>query len=190
MQIELFHGSPNIIEQPEFGRGKPYNDYGQGFYCTESLEMACEWAVGPQRSGYANHYRFDADGLTCVDLSAPDMTILNWLAVLLQNRQFDVSSLLAAEAREYLIANFSVPLDRYDYITGYRADDSYFSFAQDFLNGTISVRQLGNAMHLGRLGTQFVLKSREAFERLAFAGSHTTLLCNTVAWTVLRPVGR
>ena len=42
---------------------------------------------------------------------------------------------------------------------GYRADDSYFSFASDFINGAISYRQLCNAMCLGKLGQQFVLKS-------------------------------
>ncbi len=51
---------------------------------------------------------------------------------------------------------------------GYRADDSYFSFAQDFLNGTISLRQLARAMHLGKLGQQYVIKSREAFDKLCF----------------------
>jgi hypothetical protein len=56
---------------------------------------------------------------------------------------------------------------------GYRADDSYFSFAQDFIDGAISYRQLNNAMHLDRLGQQFVLKSRQAFERLTFQGYET-----------------
>ncbi|MDE7354067.1 MAG: DUF3990 domain-containing protein [Acetatifactor sp.] len=42
-----------------------------------------------------------------------------------------------------------------DMMIGYRADDSYFSFAQDFINGTISYRQLNNALHLGRIGQQF-----------------------------------
>ena len=58
----------------------------------------------------------------------------------------------------------------YDAIIGYRADDSYFSFAQDFINGTISYRQLGNALRLGKLGQQFVLKSKKAFESVKFAG--------------------
>ena len=39
---QLFHGSPSIIEKPQFGYGKVYNDYGLGFYCTDSLEMAKE----------------------------------------------------------------------------------------------------------------------------------------------------
>ena len=41
---ELYHGSSKIIEKPLFGYGKPYNDYGLGFYCTEHVELAKEWA--------------------------------------------------------------------------------------------------------------------------------------------------
>ena len=74
------------------------------------------------------------------------------------------------EAKQYILTNFSVDYKEYDAIIGYRADDSYFSFAQDFINGTISYRQLNNAMHLGKLGQQFVLKSKKAFERIKYVG--------------------
>ena len=40
----IYHGSQQIVETPKFGIGKKYNDYGQGFYCTESIELAKEWA--------------------------------------------------------------------------------------------------------------------------------------------------
>ncbi|MFG6358403.1 MAG: DUF3990 domain-containing protein [Acetatifactor sp.] len=169
----LYHGSSNIIEKPVFGYGKTYNDYGLGFYCTESLEMAKEWGVGRNQDGYANCYELDCDGLRILNLNEPEYSILHWLAVLLQNREFDVPSGLALEAREYLLTVFAVDYEAYDAIVGYRADDSYFSFAQDFINGTISYRQLGNAMHLGKLGQQFVLKSRSAFERIRHKGSET-----------------
>ena len=69
------------------------------------------------------------------------------LTVLLQNREFDIPSGLALDEKEYLLANFSVDYESCDAIIGYRADDSYFSFAQDFINGTISYRQLNNAMY-------------------------------------------
>ena len=168
---ELYHGSSNIIENPLFGYGKTYNDYGLGFYCTDSLEMAKEWGVGKDQDGYANCYEIECDGLRILNLNAPEYSILHWLAVLLQNREFDVPSSLALEAKEYLLANFAVDYENFDAIIGYRADDSYFSFAQDFINGTISYRQLNNAMHLGKLGQQFVLKSKTAFERIRFVGS-------------------
>lgn len=167
---QLFHGSQHIIQKPVWGQGKRYNDYGLGFYCTESLEMAKEWGVAKDHDGFANHYNIDCEELTILDLNSEAFTILHWLTILLQNRQFDDPSTLASDAKEYLIQNFSVPYENYDIIIGYRADDSYFSFAQDFLNGTISYRQLNNAMHLGQLGQQFVLKSRLAFERIQYLG--------------------
>lgn len=171
MKRILYHGSPDIIERPIFGYGKAYNDYGLGFYCTDSLEMAKEWGVSRDHDGYANRYEMDCEGLHILDLNTEDYCILHWLAVLLENREFDVPSGLALEAKEYLLENFAVDYKHCDAIIGYRADDSYFSFAQDFINGTISYRQLNNAMHLGKLGQQFVLKSRLAFERIRFLDS-------------------
>lgn len=167
---KLYHGSSNIIEKPVFGYGKKYNDYGLGFYCTDSIEMAKEWGVSLNQGGYANCYELDCTGLTILDLNDSKYCILHWLAVLLKNREFDSTSALAAEAKEYLLKNFLVNYEEYDAIIGYRADDSYFSFAQDFVNGTISFRQLNNAMHLGKLGQQFVLKSKKAFDSIKFTG--------------------
>ena len=169
--MTLFHGSDHIIEQPLFGGGRAHNDYGQGFYCTEHLEMAKEWAVGGRRDGYANRYTLDTEGLTMLDLNSDRYTILHWMAVLLQNRVFDLPAALPFEARAYLIERFPVPYREADIIRGYRADDAYFSFAQDFLNGLISLRQLSRAMRLGSLGEQVVLKSEEAFGRAAFQGA-------------------
>jgi hypothetical protein len=167
---KIYHGSKDIISTPKWGYGKLYNDYGLGFYCTEDLNMAKEWAAGTSWDGYANIYSIDCDNLSILDLNCNQYTILHWLAILLENREFDIPSSLALEAKEYLLSNFCVDYNNYDIIVGYRADDSYFSFAQDFINGTISYRQLGNAMHLGKLGLQFVLKSQKAFERITFEG--------------------
>ncbi len=168
---KLYHGSSNIIEKPLFGYGKPYNDYGLGFYCTDNLDLAKEWGVSKNQNGYANCYELECEDLRILDLNAPEYCILHWLTVLLKNREFDVPSVLALEAKEYLLANFAVDYENYDAIIGYRADDSYFSFAQDFINGTISYRQLNNAMHLGKLGQQFVLKSKTTFDRIKFISS-------------------
>ena len=170
MVKKLYHGSCDIIEKPKYGYGKRYNDYGLGFYCTDSLEMAKEWGVSSDKNGYANCYELECEGLKLLDLNGPEYCILHWLAVLLENREFDVPSGLALEAKEYILENFAVNYEDYDVIIGYRADDSYFSFAQDFINGTISYRQLNNAMHLGKLEQQIVLKSKQAFEQIRFVG--------------------
>ena len=166
----LYHGSKDIIEKPIYGQGKKYNDYGLGFYCTDNIELAKEWGTSFERSGYANRYQIDCTELKILDLNDDKYCILHWLAILLSNREFDTPAGLALEAKEFLKKNFMLDYKKYDIIKGYRADDSYFSFAQDFINGTISYRQLNNAMYLGKLGIQYVLKSKEAFDRIVFDG--------------------
>ena len=168
----IFHGSESVIEKPVFGFGKSYNDYGLGFYCTDSLDMAKEWASAKDRDGFANQYTIDTDSLSVLNLNEPRFCILHWLAVLLENRQFTVTAPLALQAREYILSVFHVDYRDADCMIGYRADDSYFAFAQDFINGAISYRQLNHAMHLGKLGQQFVLKSQKAFDRITFVQCH------------------
>lgn len=164
----IYHGSKDIIQKPKYGFGKPYNDYGLGFYCTDSIEMAKEWGVSIDCDGYANVYDINTKDLIILDLNDENYCILHWLAVLLKNREFDAISPLAAEAKEYILNTFLIDYSNADIMIGYRADDSYFSFAQDFINGTISYRQLNNAMYLGKLGQQIVLKSKESFDRIQF----------------------
>ena len=86
MEKTIYHGSDHIIEKPKFGYGKPYNDYGIGFYCTQNPNMAKEWGVGIDHNGYANRYEIECDGLTILDLNAPGYTMLQWLTILLENR--------------------------------------------------------------------------------------------------------
>lgn len=168
--MTLYHGSVSIIPKPVFGKGNIHNDYGPGFYCTESLELAKEWAAREDRDGYANKYRLSTDGLRILDLSDPKYTILHWLTLLLKNRLFHVDSAIATQGRDYLFAHFSIPTDKYDVIRGYRADDSYFAFASSFIDNVISVRRLAEAMKLGKLGDQVVLVSEKAFDHLRFLG--------------------
>ena len=166
--MDIYHGSVNLVEKPVFGVGKVHNDYGRGFYCTEHAELAKEWACSADSDGYANHYQLDMSGLSILNLNSPEYNILNWLAILLENRKFNVTEGLPQRAKTYLMENFKVDYKRYDIIIGYRANDSYFSYAGDFVNGTLSLSDLSEAMRLGRLGEQVVLKSRKAFEALTF----------------------
>ena len=166
--IDIYHGSPKVIEQPVFGAGKVHNDYGRGFYCTEHAELAKEWACSSDNDGYANHYQLATKGLTVLNLNTPEYNILNWLAILLENRKFNVAEGLPQRARAYILENFKVDYKKYDIIIGYRANDSYFSYAGDFVNGTLSLSDLSEAMRLGKLGEQVVLKSKKAFDALTF----------------------
>ncbi len=166
----LYHGSEAIIENPTYGKGKPNNDYGKGFYCTESIELAKEWACANNKNGFANKYFFDTSDLNILYLNSDEYNILNWLAVLAKNRTYWQNKSLSEEAKKYIAENFYVNTEAYDVIIGYRADDSYFSFAQDFVSGAISLKKLSEAMKLGKLGEQIVLKSEKAFSKISFQG--------------------
>lgn len=180
----LYHGSKEIIEKPTLRGGKESNDYGYGFYCTENIELANEWACPDNNDGYANKYELDMAGLNVLDLTKPEYNILNWMALLLQFRIPKGMTPNDEMAREYILKNFSIDLTKVDVIIGYRADDSYFSFARDFLKNTITVAQLSRAMELGKLGIQVVLHSKKAFEQLKYIES--TIADNETYYTKRR----
>lgn len=169
--LKLYHGSSKIIEKPQFGLGNPQNDYGLGFYCTQNIELAKEWASSDQGDGFANAYELEMTGLKLLDLNSGEYTILHWLAVLLENRTFRITGDFAPLAREYILEHFAVDYKQADVIKGYRADDSYFSFASAFINNGLSLSRLERAMMLGGLGEQVVLTSKKAFGAIRFTGS-------------------
>ena len=164
----IYHGSDHIIERPLLNAGKTNNDYGQGFYCTEKFDMAGEWACKDNKDGFINSYELNTDGLTHINLCDGNYTILNWIALLLKNRKFSLNNEIAVDTRNYIIGNFSVDLNNVDVVTGYRADDSYFGFAESFVENGLPVRSLAKAMYLGKLGLQTVLVSQKAFDNLTF----------------------
>ena len=89
---------------------------------------------------------------------------------MVEQRLFSIKTLVVRRAKRYLIDNFSVNVNAFDLITGYRAGDSYFDYAESFLNNGISVEQLAQAMRLGKLGEQIVIKSKFAFSNLKYEG--------------------
>ena len=171
-EIVLYHGSENIIQKPIYGAGNKHNDYGLGFYCTENIDLAKEWAVSnSDKNGYANKYILDTTNLKVLDLSSPQYNILHWITILLENRVFTLKNDISKAGKEFLLENYSIPYKEYDVIKGYRADDSYFAFAETFLNNTISCQRLAQALKLGKLGEQIVLKSQKAFDQIKYISS-------------------
>ena len=170
--IKLLHGSDHIIEVPDINIGNPHNDYGQGFYCTKVDEMACEWACKKNTDGFVNVYDFDDEGLKVLNLLDGQHTVLNWIALLLQYRTFNLETELSLDARDYIIARYSVDLSGYDVVTGYRADDSYFQYAEAFVTGGLPLRSLNKALRLGKLGEQTVVISQKGFEHLKFTEAY------------------
>jgi len=167
-KIVLLHGTDHIIEKPDINIGNEHNDYGKGFYCTKAEEMAKEWACKQNTDGFVNSYELNTDGLKILDLTDGQHTVLNWIAILLKYRTFKLSSEIAIDARDYIIEHYSVNISDYDVVVGYRADDSYFQYAESFVSNGLPLRSLNKALKLGKLGEQTVLVSQKAFDQIKF----------------------
>lgn len=165
--MRLYHGSGQIVNNPKFGAGRPYKDFGPGFYCSESKELAAEWAVTPSSNGYISAYAINTDNLRITDLCSSKYNPLHWIRILMDFREFDAGSTLLHDAKEYISRNYFVDYQVSDCIAGYRADSSTFSFAQDFLNGRISYQRLRSLL-TAHPCKQFVIRSKRAFEGITY----------------------
>ncbi len=138
--------------------------------CTEDIELAREWAAIDQNGGFVNSYELEDEALNILELNK-DFDVLHWIAILLNNRKVRYSSPIEKRGAEYILKNYLIDTSSFDVIIGYRADDSYFTFSRAFLSNTITLEQISHAMKYGDLGYQVFIKSKKAFERLAFKGA-------------------
>ena len=150
--LKIYHGSQDIIDTPEYGKGKSTNDYGKGFYCTENIELAKEWACSKNEDGYANAYELDMGGLEVLRLNSPSYNVLHWLAILADNRTYWERNSISENAKRYLRDNFLIDISGYDVIIGYRADDSYFTFAKNFCIKCNILTAVTKSDETGRIG--------------------------------------
>ena len=164
----LYHGSPQIVKEPSLSKARANNDYGKGFYCTEDIEMAKEWAVRKELQGFANCYELNDEGLRIINLQGENYSVLNWIALLCRHRKISPKREIEKLSLQYLLDNFLPDIREADIVIGYRADDSYFTFARDFIANSLALRQLREALELGKLGIQVALVSEKAMQRLKF----------------------
>ena len=167
----VFHGSDHVIDSPSysFGRANSHNDYGLGFYCTQELDLAKEWANRSTQHGFANKYSIDERGLRVLDLCDKGrFTVLNWIAILLHNRELSEDDRLEYEEELAFLERYYVPTEEYDVVIGYRADDAYFRFPLMFVRGVLTYAKLETIYTLGDLGKQYALVSEKAFRNLRF----------------------
>ena len=166
----LFHGSPKIVEKPELSYSKLNDDFGRGIYLSEDSDFAKECAVTYKQNGYLNKYYLELDGLNVLDLTAKPNNLLNWMALVLSNRLFCLFSGLSLRGKEYLLNDYLPDIRGYDVIIGYAADNSAFTFIQEFLEGKTSYQQLKKSIREANLPKQIVIIDDIALDRLSFIG--------------------
>ncbi len=164
-KIILYHGTTDEVVTPFFGGGDDKHDYGRGFYLTENIDLAKEWAVcrPNDKNGWVHKYELDTDGLEILDFKEKD--VLSWLAELMKHRD-------AADSKRYrvlaakFIEKYGIDTASYDVIKGWRADASYFYIAKEFVRDNIDIEILEELLSLGGLGIQYCIKTELAYSKL------------------------
>lgn len=163
--MTLYHGTPDKIVTPRYGGGDDKHDYGRGFYLTENIELAKEWAVcrPNEQNGWVHKYELEVSGLQILDFR--QYNVLSWLAELMKHRD-------ASDSRRYhmlaekFIEKYGIDTDKYDVICGWRANASYFYIAREFVRDNIDMDILEELLSLGGLGIQYCVKSETAYANL------------------------
>lgn len=164
-KIILFHGTPEKKVIPAFGLGNDKHDYGKGFYLTENIELAKEWAVcrPNDENGWVHKYELYTDGLKIFDFQKEN--VLCWLAELMKHREAADSKRYRMLAQKF-IDKYGIDTIEYDVIKGWRADASYFYIAKEFVRDNIDVDILEELLSLGGLGIHYCIKTELAYSKL------------------------
>lgn len=164
-KITLYLGTSDKLVDLKYGGGDEKHDFGKGFYFTESIELAKEWAVcrPNDRNGWVHPYELETDGLKILDFQQRD--VLSWLAELMKHRDAADSKRYRMLAKQF-IEKYGIDTSTYDVIRGWRADASYFYIAKEFVRDNIDIDILEELLSLGRLGIQYCLKSEAAYAHL------------------------
>lgn len=164
-EMILYHGTADRVIHPTYGLGDEKHDYGKGFYLTESIDLAKEWAVcrPSESNGWVHQFVIDTDGLHILDFEKYD--VLTWLAELMKRRDAADSKRYRMLAQKF-IAKYGLDTSAYDIIRGWRANASYFYIAKEFVRDNIDLDILPELLSLGGLGIQYCIKSELAFSRL------------------------
>lgn len=158
----LYHGSASDSVVPTYGLGNDHHDYGRGFYLTDDLDLAREWAVcRPEESnGWVHAYRLKSSDLKVLDFQ--QQGVLAWMAELMKHREAGRSKRFGMLSERF-IAKYGVDSSGYDVIRGWRANASYFYIVTEFVHDEIDIDILEELLMLGGLGMQYCLKSEKAF---------------------------
>lgn len=164
-KLTLYHGSPNKVVVPTYGKGEDKHDYGKGFYLTENQTLAKEWAVSRpnEQNGWIHTYQLDTDGLSILNFQ--EKGVLPWLAELMKHRDAADSKRYRMLAQKFIQA-YGIDTSAYDVIKGWRANASYFYIAREFVRDNIDMDILEDLLFIGGLGIQYCVKSERAYAHL------------------------
>lgn len=159
--MKLYHGSDVLVSQPDLAKGKPYKDFGRGFYLSDTKEQALEMAariVNRADRGatpIVSIYEFDESSMVDDSLNVKrfDTYSEEWAEFVLHNRDRKILQ----------------PIHNFDIVYGPIADDSIVRQMRRFELGDITLNELMRELkYPQKITFQYFFGSEKALERLHF----------------------
>lgn len=159
--MKLFHGSNLAVDHPEISKGKPFKDFGQGFYLSDTTEQAMEMAqrvverVGAGQTPIVSTFEFDDSVMTDGSLKVKRFETYTeeWAEFVLRNRDRKTPQ----------------PYHDYDIVYGPIADDGVVRQMRRFEMGDITLKELMQELQYPpKITFQYFFGSEKALEKLRF----------------------
>lgn len=146
----IFHGTQEIVKEPEIRITKYNKDFYFGFYCTVLKQQAKRWATRFNGKGYINEYQYTPDD-TLNYKHFPKMTE-EWL--------------------DFIAAGRAGKSHSYDIVEGPMADDEVYDHVEEFLSGKISRKAFWELVKFKKPTHQISFHTARALETLKFVKAY------------------
>ena len=161
--MKIYHGSIEIVEEPEIREANRSLDYGSGFYATTSYEQALSWVKRRANEkklskGYINIYEFNEDSINNFKHLIFESATEEWLDFVMQNRIHD-----------------SFEHD-YDIVYGPVANDKVYASFALFEGGFINKQALISELKTYKLVDQYLFHTEESIKTLKFIEAKEVIL--------------
>lgn len=155
--VVLFHGAKTNIEgELNLQKSRYNNDFGQGFYCGESLEQSAMFVSNfPKSSLYI--VNFDRTGLNCKKFKVDREWMLTIAYFRGRLKEYEQSS---------TVHELIQSIQDIDYIIAPIADNRMFEIIDSFIDGEITDVQCRHCLSATNLGRQYVFTTQRALDQV------------------------
>ena len=155
---KIYHGSLEVVRNPEIRQPNRSLDYGMGFYATTSYEQAEKWVRrrmddSKVSAGYVNVYELDDDAIKQLDALLFEKPDEEWVNFVMKNRT----------ERGFT--------HNHDIVYGPVADDSVYTQFTLYEGGIISMATLIQELKTYKLVDQYLFHTERALEAIRFVES-------------------
>ena len=150
----LYHGSIDVVENPEIRIPRRFLDYGSGFYTTTSYKQAEDWVKRKLniniQVGYVNVFEFDKNLLEGLNALLFDSPTEEWVDFVMNNR-----------------TNKDFDHD-FDVVYGPVANDKVYAAFALYEGGIIDKQNLISELKAYKLVDQYLFHTDKALKSLKF----------------------